>query len=168
MFTEIKQKNIQTVTVDLRGNGGGSSMVGNEFIKYLPVDSYYDGPYDWRWGFAEFHSSPEISNEQYKNLLFDGNVYVLTDYGSFSAAKDFAMLIQDNRLGKVVGEPPANAVNGYGEITYFYLPNTGLYVQISTKKWYRIDGSNTDEYVMPDYACESKDCLEKLYEIIGG
>ena len=33
MFTEIKQKNIQNVAVDLRGNGGGSSMVGNEFIK---------------------------------------------------------------------------------------------------------------------------------------
>lgn len=168
MFTEIKQKNIQNVAVDLRGNGGGSSMVGNEFIKYLPVDNYYDGPYDWRWGFCEFHSSPKISNKQYKSLLFGGNVYILTDYDSFSAAKDFAMLIQDNRLGKVVGEPSANAVNGYGEVTYFYLPNTGLYVQISTKKWYRIDSTNTDEYVMPDYPCKSKDCFEKLYELIGG
>ncbi|MDE6655800.1 MAG: hypothetical protein K2J85_02280 [Anaeroplasmataceae bacterium] len=167
MFTEVKEKNIQNVAVDLRGNGGGSSMVGNEFIKYLPVDSYYDGPYDWRWGFCEFHSSPKISNNQYKNLLFDGNVYILTDYDSFSAAKDFAMLIQDNRLGKIVGESPANAVNGYGEITYFYLPNTGLYVQISTKKWYRIDNTNTDEYVIPDYPCESKDSFEKLYEVIG-
>ncbi|MDE6586263.1 MAG: hypothetical protein K2K80_06260, partial [Clostridia bacterium] len=167
MFTEVKQKNIQNVAVDLRGNGGGSSMVGNEFIKYLPVDSYYDGPYDWRWGFIDFHSSPEISNNRYNNLLFDGNVYVLTDYGSFSAAKDFAMLIQDNHLGKIVGEPSANAVNSYGEITYFYLPNTGLYIQISTKKWYRIDSTNTDEYVMPDYPCESKDSFEKLYKVIG-
>ena len=167
MFTEVKQKNIQNVAVDLRGNGGGSSMVGNEFIKYLPVDSYYDGPYDWRWGFLEFHSNVKISNKQYKNLLFNGNVYILTDYDSFSAAKDFAMLIQDNRLGKVVGEPSANAVNGYGEVTYFYLPNTGLYVQISTKKWYRIDSTNTDEYVMPDYPCESKNCFDKLFEVIG-
>jgi len=142
-------------------------MVGNEFIKYLPVDSYYDGPYDWRWGFLEFHSNVKISNKQYKNLLFNGNVYILTDYDSFSAAKDFAMLIQDNRLGKVVGEPSANAVNGYGEVTYFYLPNTGLYVQISTKKWYRIDSTNTDEYVMPDYPCESKNCFDKLFEVIG-
>ncbi|MDE7095527.1 MAG: hypothetical protein K2O23_03480 [Anaeroplasmataceae bacterium] len=167
MFTEVKQKNIQNVAVDLRGNGGGSSMVGNEFIKYLPVDSYYDGSYDWRWGFCEFHSSPKISNKQYKDLLFHGNVYILTNYDSFSAAKDFAMLMQDNHLGKVVGESPANAVNGYGEITYFYLPNTGLYVQISTKKWYRIDSTNTDEYVMPDYPCESKASIEKLYEVIG-
>lgn len=167
MFTEVKQKNVRNVAVDLRGNGGGSSMVGNEFVKYLPVDSYYDAPYDWRWGFLEFHSNVKISIKQYKNLLFDGNVYILTDYDSFSAAKDFAMLIQDNHLGKVVGEPSANAVNGYGEVTYFFLPNTGIYVQISTKKWYRIDGNNTDEYVMPDYPCDSKDGFEKLYEIIG-
>ncbi|MBD5099769.1 MAG: hypothetical protein HDT29_00465 [Clostridiales bacterium] len=166
MFEEVKEKNIKNVAVDLRGNGGGSSMVGNEFIKYLPIDSYYDGSYDWRWGFLEFHSSPRISNNQYANLLFDGNVYILTDYDSFSAAKDFAMLIQDNRLGKVVGEPPANAVNGYGEVTYFFLPNTGLFVQISTKKWYRIDSTNTDEYVMPDYPCNSNDCFDKLYEVI--
>ncbi len=76
------------------------------------------------------------------------------------------MLIQDNHLGKVVGEPSANAVNGYGDITCFYLPNTGLFLQISTKKWYRIDDGNPNEYVMPDYPCESNDCFEKLYEII--
>lgn len=167
MFTEIKQKNIKNVAVDLRGNGGGSSLVGNEFIKYLPVDVYYDGPYDWRWGFCEFHASPKITNRQYEDLLFDGNVYILTDYGSFSAAKDFAMLIQDNHLGVVVGEPSSNAVNGYGDVTCFYLPNTGLYVQISTKKWYRIDSTNPDEYVMPDYPCDGGECLEKLYEVLG-
>lgn len=166
MFTEVKQKNIRNVAVDLCGNGGGSSLVGNEFVKYLPVEKYADGPYDWRWNILNFHSNPLISNQQNKNLLFDGNVFILTDKDSFSAAKDFAMLIQDNHLGKIIGEPSSNAVNGYGEVSYFYLPNTGLYVQISTKKWYRIDSSNTDEYVMPDYPCEEKDILDKLYEII--
>lgn len=167
MFVEIMQKDIQNVAVDLRGNGGGSSLVGNEFIKYLPVDHYFDGPYDWRWGFLYFHSSGRTTNEQYKDLMFDGNVYILTDRESFSSAKDFAMLIQDNHLGKIIGEPSANAVNGYGEIAAFYLPNTGLFVQISTKKWYRIDETNTDSFVMPDYPCESPNIIEKLYEVIG-
>lgn len=167
MFTAIKQKNIRNVAVDLRGNGGGNSMVGNEFIKYLPTGYYSDGPYDWRWGFLNIHQNGKTTNARYENLTFDGQVYILTDHESFSSAKDFAMLIQDNHLGKIVGEPSANSVNGYGEVAYFYLPNTGLFVQISTKKWYRIDEANTDDYVMPDYPCESKDCLEKLYEIIG-
>lgn len=133
MFVEILQKDIQNVAVDLRGNGGGSSLVGNEFVKYLPVDHYIDGPYDWRWGFLDFHESGQTANARYKDLTFDGSVYILTDRESFSSAKDFAMLIQDNCLGKIVGEPSANAVNGYGEIAGFYLPNTGLFVQISTK-----------------------------------
>lgn len=168
MFTEVKQKNIQNVAVDLRGNGGGNSLVGNEFVKYLPVDSYSDGPFDWRWGFITFHgNNGKIKNERNKSLTFEGNVYIITDSGSFSAAKDFAMLIQDNNLGKVVGEPPANSVNGYGDVTYTYLHNTGLLVQVSTKKWYRIDCANTDDYIMPDYPCKSNDCFEKLYEIIG-
>lgn len=167
MFTEIKRKGIENVAVDLRGNGGGSSLVGNEFVKYLPVDRYFDVGFDWRWNFITIHSDQvEIANERKKELTFDGEVYILTDSGSFSSAKDFAMLIQDNRLGKIIGEPSANSVNGYGDVTYFYLPNTGLFVQISTKKWYRIDGGNTDDYVMPDYPCKSDDCLEKLYEII--
>lgn len=141
--------------------------MGNEFIKYLPVDHYSDGPYDWRWGFLNIRRSGRTTNRRYKEWMFDGNVYILTDRESFSSAKDFAMLIQDNHLGKVVGEPSANAVNGYGEIAIFYLPNTGLFVQISTKKWYRIDETNTDSYVMPDYPCDSQNAIEKLYEIIG-
>lgn len=168
MFTEIKQKNIQNVAVDLRGNSGGNSLVGNEFVKYLPVDSYYDGGFDWRWNYLTFHgNSGEITNERNNSLTFDGAVYVLTNNKSFSAAKDFAMLIQDNDLGKVVGEPPANSVNGYGDITNFILHRTGLFVQMSTKKWYRIDRTKTDDYVMPDYPCASGYCFDKLYEAIG-
>lgn len=167
MFVEVLQKDIQNVAVDLRGNGGGSSRVGNEFIKYLPVDHYFDGPYDWRWGFLSFYSNGRTTNGRYKELMFDGNVYILTDRESFSAAKDFAMLIQDNHLGKIVGTPSANTVNGYGEIAVFYLPNTGMLVQISTKKWYRIDETNTNSYVMPDYPCDSQRVMETLYEVIG-
>ncbi len=168
MFTEVKRKNIRNVAVDLRGNGGGSSLVGNEFVKYLPVDSYSDGGFDWRWNYITFHgNNGKTENKRNKDLTFDGDVYILTDSGSFSAAKDFAMLIQDNNLGKIVGKPPANSVNGYGDIANFFLRNTGLFVQISTKKWYRIDRSKTDDYVMPDHPCDGDDCFDKLYEIIG-
>ncbi len=166
MFTEAKENNIRNIAVDLRGNGGGSSLVANEFIKYLPVDRYSDISFDWRWGFLNFHSDGETINNRYDNLTFEGNVYVLTDSLSFSSAKDFAMLIQDNNLGKVIGAPSSNSANGYGEVAYFYLPNTGIFVQISTKKWYRIDKNNSDDFVIPDYMCESDECIKKLYEII--
>lgn len=166
MFTEVKQKNIKNVAVDLRGNGGGSSGVVNEFIKYLPADSYTDVPCDARLGFLTVHRDGKTENKKYGNLTFGGSVYVLTDKYSFSSAMDFAMMIQDNGLGKVVGESPSNAVNGYGDVACFYLPETGIFVQISTKKWYRTDGSNPDGYVMPDYPCDGGDCYQTLCKII--
>ena len=91
---------------------------------------------------------------------------MLTNRKSFSAAMDFAQIIQDNKLGKVVGEIPANDVNGYGEIVVFSLPNTGVPMQISTKKWYRIDASNDSDYVIPDYSCSGDKVLSVLYSII--
>lgn len=166
MFTEVREKNISNIAVDLRGNGGGSSLVANEFIKYLPVDSYTDGPFDARFGFLNIHSDGKLTNKKYEALTFDGNVYVLTNSGSFSAAKDFAMVIQDNRLGKIVGEPSSNAVNGYGEVVVFYLPNSGIYMQISSKKWYRVDADNSDVYVMPDFPCPGGEVFETLNGLI--
>lgn len=76
------------------------------------------------------------------------------------------MLIQDNDLGQILGEASANSVNGYGEVAGFYLPNTGLFVQISTKKWYRIDENNPEDYVFPDYPCEGGHAMEELYKVV--
>ncbi len=166
MFQEVKEKNIKNVAVDVRGNGGGDSRVANEFIKYLSVYRFTDCPSDWRWRFLTISDNGYRKNTPYKNLLFEGNVYVLTNRKSFSAAMDFAQIIQDNKLGKVVGEPPANDANGYGEIVVFSLPNTGISLQISTKKWYRIDADNVSDYVIPDYPCKGDEVLSKLYSII--
>lgn len=40
-------------------------------------------------------------------------------------------------------------------------------MQISTKKWYRIDMETTEQFIEPDIKCESKDAIDKLYEVIG-
>lgn len=166
MFEKVKEKNIRNVAVDLRGNGGGNSLVATEFIKYLPVDEYMDISYDWRWNYICYHYDySNVKNNKVKELTFNGNVFVLTDNGTFSSAKDFAMLIQDNGLGKIVGKSPANSTNGYGEVANFVLPNTGLSMQISTKKWYRCNPDNTDNFIIPDYECDN--AYDRLLEIIG-
>ena len=66
--------------------------MANEFIKYLSVDRFKDCPGDWRWGFFVISDNGYRKNRPYKNLLFEGNVYVLTNRKSFSAAMDFALM----------------------------------------------------------------------------
>lgn len=135
MFREVKEKGIDNVCVDLRGNGGGNSLVADEFIHYLNVDSYRTWGMDWRLGLFMVSSEGSTkANQQYTDLLFDGDVYVLTSTNSFSSAMDFAMLISDNKLGKIVGEPSGNKPRCYGDVSVFKLKNSGLIMYVSTKK----------------------------------
>lgn len=167
MFAEIREKNIQNVAVDLRENGGGNAQVAYEFIRYLNVDSYNQGENDFRLGCFNFHSNRTcIENKKYDELLFDGDVYILTSGKTFSSAMLFAQYISDNKLGTLIGEAPANAPNGYGNITEFKLPNSKILMQISTMKFKRADSSNADELVEPDIACDSADAMDVLYQNI--
>lgn len=166
MFTEVKARGIRNVAVDLRGNGGGNSMVANELIRYLPTDAYNDCASDMRLGPFSVHVGGACKNRRYTDLTFIGSVFVLTDHRSFSSAMDFAMLIQDNELGEVIGESPANAVNGYGDVAAFRLPNSGLFLQVSIKKWYRADPSDPDPFVIPDHPCDGGSVFEELYRVL--
>lgn len=166
MFTDIKNQGITNVAVDVRNNGGGNSTVVNEFIKYLPIDTYKTGAGKQRFGIFTYEYSGVIKNDCYDDLLFTGDVYVLTNSKSFSSAMMFAEFIQDNDLGKVIGKPSANAATACGDIASFRFSNSGLYVQISTKEITRADEETTDILVMPDYDCASNKVVDTLYEVI--
>ena len=58
---------------------------------------------------------------------------------SFSSAMMFVQFIKDNGIGTVIGEAPGNDPNGYGEVVHFDVPNSHLFVQISRKKFKRIN-----------------------------
>lgn len=167
MFTEVKAKGIRNVAVDIRGNGGGSSLVANEFIRYLNVDEYMVDTYKWRLGvFTIPDEKDRTINEKYTDLTFDGEVFVLTDTESFSSAMMFALYIKDNNLGTIIGEPPGNTPNGYGEVAGFSLPDSGILFQVSTKQFFRPDKDCKDILVMPDVECDSDKAMTKLYEEI--
>lgn len=167
MFKEIKENKIENVAVDLRNNGGGNSSVATEFIKYLNVDNYLQWASEDRYGlFVIKNKETTIKNKKYDNLLFNGNVYVLTSIDTFSSAMNFAMYIKDNNIGKVIGETSSNNPNSYGDITSYLLPNSKIYLQVSYKRWHRISTVKNEEFVEPDIRCDSDDVIDVLYENI--
>ncbi|MCM1334855.1 MAG: S41 family peptidase [Bacteroides sp.] len=169
MFTEVKAKGIENVAVDLRGNSGGQSWVANEFIRYLDVDSWRDGGMKWRLGgfLLDFPPS-ETENERIADLTFKGDVYILTSASSFSSAMLYALYFKDNSLGTIVGEPPGNAPNGYGEIVTFRLPGSGLFLQCSTKRFTRPDTAAEGLLIEPDVPCLAEEAEKTLFRLIGG
>lgn len=166
MFTQVKEKGIQNVILDLRQNGGGNSQVADEFIRYLDIDRYSQGSMKQRLGcFMYDYGTMMYDNQKYDNLLFKGQLYVLTDSGSFSSAMLFPWYLKDNGIGIQIGEVPGNSANGYGETTEFVLDNSKAFLFCSTKIFSRAVPENGD-LVVPDIECDGKDALEKAIGLI--
>ncbi len=165
-FAEVFEKGIENIVVDLRGNGGGNSMVANKFIEYLDIDSYQSWDSAVRYGWYLLKNEDISYTNNKRERVFDGELFVLTDTRTYSAAMDFAMLITDNDIGTIVGQPSGNMPDGFGDCLYFQMPNSQLLLSVSYKKWFRIDSEKAGEAIMPDVEVDSNKALEKVYELI--
>lgn len=141
---KLKEKNINGLILDLRGNGGGSlkdvvDIVGL-FIDQGPVVQVKG-----RKG------KPYILNDNHQGILYKGPLLVLVDAHSASASEIFAAAIQNYNRGIVIG---GNRTFGKGTVQRFvkldnYLANKfSQYkplgsVKLTTQKFYRINGGAT-------------------------
>lgn len=170
MFTEVKEKNIQNVAVDVRHNGGGNDAVVTWFFRYLDIDEYRVSTCEWRLGPFMIDCGDGIyQNERIEDLTFRGNLYVLSTANSFSSAMEFAEFVRDNDLGTIIGEAPGNDPDSYGDVAYFSLPNSHIFMQISTKNWVRADRNAPAGLIIPDIECDIthyEDSREALYNAI--
>lgn len=166
-FGKVKDNDIKNVAVDLRSNGGGTTEVINEFLRYINISDYkLFGGVDIRNGGNLVSYRDEITPNKHVENAFDGKVYVLTSNYTFSSAMDFATVIQDNGIGKVIGETPGNMPTAYGDKLGFQLPESKLVLSVSYKKFYRVDINKSIEPLIPDYTVEADEAVEKLVEYI--
>ena len=166
-FSVVRDNNIGNIAVDLRSNGGGTTEVINEFLRYINISDYkLFGGTDIRIGGNLISYRDEITPNKPVDNAFDGRVYVLTSQYTFSSAMDFATVIQDNGIGKVIGEIPGNMPTAYGDKRGFQLPESKLVLSVSYKKFYRVDINKSEEPLIPDCTVNADEALEKLVEYI--
>lgn len=165
-FGEVSDNGISAVAVDLRDNGGGNSLVINEFFRYLDVDEYrVFGGWDVRSGDRLKSYSGEAERNRKVKEPFDGELYVLTSNFTFSSAMNFAVAVSDNNIGTVIGETPGNMPAHYGDMLTFQCPDSGLLIKVSYKKFHRADSAKDSLPLSPDIAVEADKAIEALYEI---
>jgi len=160
-FTAVRDGGVRSVILDLRGNSGGNSLVANEFLRYLPVESYEVGSSKVRFGPVLWENQPGRQKNQQAEYVFSGNVYVLTGTDTFSAAVDFATLLSDNGLCTVIGEIPGNMPSSYGDILYFQTPNALLAFTISYKYFTRPDATKSYLPLLPDVQVPAYAAMEE-------
>ncbi len=165
-FEKVQASACDSIIVDLRGNGGGSSLCANEFIRHLDADGYYGWPSHVRIGNMLIKNKKGFNQNKKLGAGFSGDLYVLTDTRTYSAAMDFAMLIEDNGLGTLIGEASGNLPDSYGDTLSFAAPNSGLRFSVSYKRRFRIDETKSGQPIEPDVPCQSAEAMNKAYELI--
>ncbi|HEX8527160.1 S41 family peptidase [Allosphingosinicella sp.] len=91
------------------------------------------------------------AQHSYRDGAWDGAVIVLTDQETWSAAEQFAALLQDNRAALIVGARTGGAGCGHtwgGTPTV--LPNSGATLRLPDCARFRADGSNEVRGIIPD------------------
>ncbi len=150
LLTELKQKGVDGVIVDLRNNGGGAlteaTALSGLFITSGPVVQVRDS-------YGRINVNADTDNK----ISYDGPLMVLTNRYSASASEIFAAAMQDYGRGIIVGENSfgKGTVQQHRSLNHIYdLFDKELgYVQYTIQKFYRIDGGSTqNKGVVPDIA----------------
>lgn len=188
-FTVIRENGIGDLIIDVRRNGGGDSRSVDELFQYIStvpfaqmgklvekrsnrqikwIESTYGIELDSSYvpGILTFDAPPLHELRDNPNR-FAGNVYVLTSHSTFSAAADFAWTFSQLERGPVIGEETGGLAVCFGAVIPQVLPNTGLELGISSKKFYAFGADENDIHgALPDHQVAAGQALEYAGKLI--
>ena len=171
VFDLAKEKNIENLILDLRGNMGGTTNLFTPILSHLTNDTiYYFSKIEYKlsndfienktlgadFNYEKTDSIITINNDVFllvdnnNDNLFKGKLYVLIDSGVFSTASAFCAIIKDYNLGVLIGEPTGGVGSSFGNSLNTKLPNSKIPLSISSGRFYRPNGDNSFTPVIPD------------------
>ena len=171
-FGSIKQNEIDNLIIDIRTSGGGASSVSEELMQYispvayttfdtslLKVSQYLIARYSldttkYIPG-TLYHEQRDKIPLRDNPLHFKGNCYVLVSGYCFSTALDFPAMVRHFKAGKIVGSETGGRTVSFGSPTSVSLPETGIILSISRKKFVNAGGEKSDRGLIPDYIVEN-------------
>ena len=173
-FQYISEHDIQHLIIDLRDNGGGNGNIGTDLVAYI-IDStltYYIDKKTAPLQYKEYMSDRQgilISNRYIQpdsltksyyfsikpkgKYHFDGEVYVITNGGTFSTGAFVASALKHLAGATFIGEETGGCEYGIGGgvIGTLTLPYTGQKVRIPMYGWrFNTMTTDTGRGVMPD------------------
>lgn len=158
-FDTIMQAKTNNLILDLRNNQGGDIENGVHLLSYLlnkpfKVVNAYNC---LKSGTSIPCSGPSSGLHQPRKKVYQGNLYVLTNGGSFSNSAIVSSCLQSHQratfLGTETGGNP-NILAGFGKA--FELPNTKINVDIPTKQFVMTSlNQNKGEGLKPQYTIQA-------------
>jgi len=129
IFTELSDKNIDHLVIDLRGNTGGRNEFSDDLLPYinkLDKDGVYKTSISWE-GKVKQHKLPNPDKS-----VFKGKIYVLTDGRTYSAGATVARNLREYGNAVLIGEEAGSRYEGFvaGSKNSLVLPNSGLRINV--------------------------------------
>jgi len=191
-FSVINKNKIENLIIDVRGNGGGRSIVVDSLMNYLTDKKYsqykrietrisnelkerykvkYPERLDWinQYAINELVLGEKIIKcPTNNNLRFKGNLFLLIDKTSFSAAATFAGIFKELKLGTIIGEETGGTIEYYGDFWTMKTPNTEISFYVAPKRFIQYGGNDLNRGVFPDYivANQGDSIIDFTYELI--
>jgi len=191
MFSNANAGGVKHLIIDVRENGGGNSIAGDEVCRYL-TDRPFSG-----FGGSKAKISKSVAdrygkdmqikytkdtifdetgrNDEYDMSLpydakfrFQGKTYLLIGPATFSSAANFAWEYWKFVPGTIIGEETGGVNICTGDILGFQLPNSQLKVIIPWKVFYQYGAKDGDPIhgTIPDIQAPSRDALKRAMELI--
>jgi C-terminal processing protease CtpA/Prc len=83
-------------------------------------------------------------------LRFEGNLFLLTNTGTYSAASTFAGVFKHLELGTIIGEETGGTIAYYGDFWFLQTPNSKIKFHVSPKRFVQFGGADYDRGVLPN------------------
>lgn len=150
---KLKKEGVEGIIIDLRDNGGGSLQevveMGGLFVPKGPIVQVKGKT-----------GTPNIMENKYSKVVWDGPLAVMINHGSASASEILAAAIQDYKRGVIIGTQSfgKGTVQSFLDLDQYVLPQFDSLrplgsVKITMQKFYRVNGGATQlKGVMPDVA----------------
>jgi len=154
VFRQIQERHAAELILDVRGNGGGNSLMGDYIFSYLYARKFRmfsggsikvspdilarDGANMAKYQSNEGHVvAMHIREENHprRTALFNGKTWLLVDNGTFSSAASFAALFRDYAAGTIVGYETGGLPTTFGDLFVVKLSHSGITCTVSHKQF---------------------------------
>ena len=187
-FQVLQKENIGNLIIDIRKNGGGSSLLGDELFQYIssvPFRQFgktivkysdiqkqinktkYNIDITNPNGIEIYNTNEKLIELRENNLRYKGKVFLLVSHTTFSSASNFSWAFKYFKMGTVVGEETGGMAVHFGETIAPTLPNSKFLIGISSKKFYSYGATDKNIHgTLPDYEVEAEKALDFTIDLI--
>ncbi len=152
---QLEDKSFQYLVIDVRNNQGGDTKNSKYLLTYLLSEPFVlvEQYYRKKKGIMAKCSGPQSGIHQPMSQNFQGNIYVLTNGGSFSNTAIFCSVLRKHKRAIFIGEETGGSAfvicGSHKNIT---LPNTAIQIEVPRLQ-FMIKSNEEGELhgIIPDY-----------------